>query len=155
ELLVVTCLTFRRRPRRLRRKVELPPLAIAPLGQRTASAALECRSCSPAATARSDSQSPQRLTRTKNGATSFKQAPLRCAAPCQFQARATWRPLRYRCPSQAAFVPFVSRAVDLRPAELHALSDVAFASGFIRWRLIVRSNSAKAPVSWRRTSLSS
>src|SRR5262245_15336580 len=32
-------------------------------------------------------------------------APLRCAAPCQSQSRATWRPLRYRCPSQAAFVP--------------------------------------------------
>ena len=37
----------------------------------------------------------------------FTEARLRCAAPCQSRARATWRPLRYRCLSQAAFAPSV------------------------------------------------
>src|SRR5262245_8349514 len=38
---------------------------------------------------------------------SFKQAPLRCAAPCRSQARATWQPLTYPRLSQVAFVPSV------------------------------------------------
>jgi hypothetical protein len=79
----------------------------------------------------------------------FNQAHLRCAGPCQSRSRATWRPSKYRNPSQAAFAPSVrshylswaSRAS--RPGRPTRLSPA-----LIRCRIIVRSNSAKAPVSW-------
>src|SRR5262249_60854226 len=60
-----------------------------------------------------------------DGSGSFTQVRLRCAAPCQSRSRATWQPSRYPHPSQVLSHLAFGRAVDLRSAELDALSNGA------------------------------
>src|SRR5262245_1650373 len=57
-------------------------------------------------------------------------APLRCAAPCQFRCRATWPPQDSQALRKLLSHLPLSRAVYLRPAELHALRDGALETCF-------------------------
>src|SRR5262249_12952417 len=72
-------------------------------------------------------------------------APLRCAAPCRSQARATWQPLRYPRLSQvASYLRSVALSIFGRPS-FTPWATARLSPVLIRWRIIVRSNSVNAP----------